>query len=41
MALLDFLNKKKEDEPSIAPVLPNDIYAQELWTLLIPLHPQH
>src|SRR5665213_2000316 len=28
MALLDFLNKKKEDAPVIAPVLPNDIYAQ-------------
>jgi conjugal transfer ATP-binding protein TraC len=28
MALLDFLNPKKEDAPAITPVLPGDIYAQ-------------
>ncbi len=28
MALLDFLNKKKEDTTALAPVLPKDIYAQ-------------
>ena len=28
MALLDFLNKKKDTAPEVAPVLPNDIYAQ-------------
>jgi conjugal transfer ATP-binding protein TraC len=28
MALLDFLNSKKEESPEITPVLPGDIYAQ-------------
>jgi conjugal transfer ATP-binding protein TraC len=28
MALLDFLNRKKEDEVTLTPVLPKDIYAQ-------------
>ncbi|HEX2792305.1 MAG TPA: DUF87 domain-containing protein [Candidatus Paceibacterota bacterium] len=28
MALLDFLNRKKEEQPDVAPVLPADIYAQ-------------
>jgi type IV secretory pathway VirB4 component len=28
MALLDFLNRKKEESPEIIPVLPNDIYRQ-------------
>jgi conjugal transfer ATP-binding protein TraC len=28
MALLDFLNPKKDDTPSVSPVLPKDIYAQ-------------
>ena len=28
MALLDFLNRKKEDTPEIIPVLPKDIYQQ-------------
>jgi conjugal transfer ATP-binding protein TraC len=28
MALLDFFNREKKDEPTVAPVLPKDIYAQ-------------
>ena len=28
MALLNFLNRKKEEEPVIVPVLPKDIYKQ-------------
>ena len=28
MALLDFLGKKKDETPEMAPVLPKDIYAQ-------------
>jgi len=28
MSLLDFINRKKKDEPAITPVLPKDIYAQ-------------
>ena len=28
MALLDFLNRKKEETPTVAPVLPADIYRE-------------
>lgn len=33
MALLDFLNKNKKDEPEITPVLPKDIYAEGVLNL--------
>jgi type IV secretory pathway VirB4 component len=39
MALFDFLNRKKEDAPQMAPVLPKDIYAQgelELADMIAP-----
>lgn len=39
MALLDFFNRKKKDEPTLAPVLPADIYKQgelELADMIAP-----
>ncbi|OYV83209.1 MAG: hypothetical protein B7W96_00295, partial [Parcubacteria group bacterium 37-58-5] len=39
MALLDFLNRKKEEQVSVTPVLPKDIYRQGSLNLIDTIAP--
>ena len=39
MALLDFFNRKKEEAPSVMPVLPKDIYKQGALDLVDTIAP--